>query len=80
MQTYFPTDARARLESGVLEMEGRFDPQTGKLMLSPLNWFYQPDGHTALGFEGTLDAERGLFDGAYTTEGCQSISLRRVAP
>ena len=80
MQTYYPSSQRAKLESGVIEMEGRFDPQTGKLTLSPLDWLYQPAGHTALGFEGTMDVDRGLFDGNYTAEGCQSISLRRVAP
>ncbi|MEM9429173.1 MAG: CsgG/HfaB family protein [Pseudomonadota bacterium] len=77
MQTYFPMGGQ-RLESGVLQMEGTFDTATSGLALSPSDWLYQPRGHTALGIEGRMDLDRGVFDGTYTVEGCQAVELRRM--
>ncbi|MEM6973454.1 MAG: FlgO family outer membrane protein [Pseudomonadota bacterium] len=77
MQTYYATGG-GRLESGVLQMEGTYDTASDRLALQPMDWLYQPQGHTALGIEGRMDPQRGTFDGNYTVEGCQSVSLRRT--
>ena len=58
MQTYFPRRPRDNVQSGVLAMEGRIAPD-GEFNLVPGSWLYQPSGHSALGFSGRLDADRG---------------------
>lgn len=78
MQTYYPGPSGGRLESGVLEMEGTYDPAQGTVTLLPRDWVYKPQGHTALGIQGTMDVDRGAFTGTYTVEGCDTVELRRT--
>lgn len=81
LQTYYPAaqgGGANAVQSGTLLMEGSFDVQTNKLTLVPGSWLYQPKGHVPFGFSGTLDADKGLFDGTYDHEGCGAVKLNRL--
>lgn len=81
LQTYYPSaqgGSANAVQSGTLLMEGSFDVQTNKLMLAPGSWLYQPKGHVPFGFSGTLDADKGQFDGTYDHEGCGAVKLNRL--
>lgn len=77
MQTYFPLTNGAKIESGVLSMEGRVEDATEEFSLSPRDWMYQPRGHQALGFEGRFDTAREEIVARYMQEGCGDIRLRK---
>jgi len=77
MQTYFPRRPRDNVQSGVLAMEGRIAPD-GEFNLVPGSWLYQPSGHSALGFSGRLDADRGRLTANYDQEGCERLTLERM--
>ncbi len=77
MQTYFPLNNGAKIESGVLSMEGTVDDATQEFTLTPRDWMYQPRGHQALGFAGRFDTAREEIVAQYTQEGCGAIRLRK---
>ncbi|MEM1385298.1 MAG: FlgO family outer membrane protein, partial [Pseudomonadota bacterium] len=78
MQSYFPTGGGQAAQAGVLEMEGRFNPENGSLTLNPGAWIYQPTGQgAAAGITGRIDEDRGTLEGSYTAEGC-TVSLRKT--
>lgn len=80
MQTYYPlSSSSARMESGVLAMEGQIDAGSGEISLSPGSWLFQPAGHMALGFTGRIDVATGTLRGTYNEDGCDSIVLRRMS-
>lgn len=77
MQTYYPIQNGAQLEAGVLSMEGTVDPNTDEFSLFPTDWLYQPNGHSAIGFSGRFDTDRGEILARYTQEGCGDVRLRK---
>lgn len=81
MQVYYPisqSNNRNTVQAGVLSMAGTIDPATNAFKLVPGDWLFQPNGHAALGFSGTLDASAGIISAHYDRENCGEISLRRM--
>lgn len=77
MQTYYPIQNGAQLEAGVLSMEGTVDANTDEFSLAPLDWLYQPSGHSAIGLAGRFDTDRGEIIARYTQEGCGDVRLKK---
>jgi hypothetical protein len=75
LQTYFPDPSGPALEPGILEMEGRFNPATNEVTLSPGPWLHHPKGDSAAGIKGQLDPARNVIEGQYLAENCGKISL-----
>lgn len=75
LQTYFPDPTGPKLEPGVIEMEGRYNPATNEITLTPGPWLYQPRGQTAAGIKGHLDPARNVIEGQYLAENCGKVSL-----
>jgi hypothetical protein len=78
MQSYYPLSGAQGLASGTLEMEGTLDANTQMVSLDPGTWLHKPDGHSAIGFSGKLNVDRGTFEGKYKHEGCGVVELRRL--
>lgn len=77
MQTYFPLNNGAKIESGVLSMEGTVNGATDEFTLTPLDWMYQPRGHQAIGFAGSFDLDREEINARYLQDGCGDVRLRK---
>lgn len=77
MQTYYPLQNGVKLEAGVLSMEGTVDHGSNEFTLTPRDWMYQPRGHTALGFAGQFDTDRGEVLAKYIADGCGDLLLRK---
>ena len=76
MYAHFPTGEGT---VGIHEMEGTFDPAESQITLSPRSMLYSPKGRGALGIQGLLDVERGVFQGSYIdSTACRSFTLRRM--
>ncbi|NOE36209.1 FlgO family outer membrane protein [Ruegeria sp. HKCCD7318] len=77
MQTYFPINNGAKIESGVLSMEGTINVATNEFTLTPLDWMYQPRGHQPIGFAGSFDLSREQINARYLQDGCSDVRLRK---
>ena len=76
MYAHFPTGEGV---VGVHEMEGTFNAAESLITLSPRSVLYSPGRRGALGIQGRMDVDQGMFEGAYIdSTACDTFTLRRI--
>ena len=64
--------------TGCFEMEGRFDPATGQVELSPLRWLLRPKDYVMVGLVGRLTGPGNRIQGQVRGPGCTAFVLERA--
>ena len=78
MYAHFPTGEGV---VGVHEMEGTFNAAESLITLSPRSVLYSPSRgrRGALGIQGRMDVDQGMFEGSYIdSSACDTFTLRRI--
>lgn len=64
--------------TGCFEMEGRFEPATGQMMLRPVRWVLRPGGYLMVGLDGLVSVEGERMEGAVRGPGCTAFRIERA--
>lgn len=59
---------------GSYDVEGDFEPRTGRTVLKPGKWRDQPSGYVSVGLSGTVSGE--VFQGRIDYPGCGAFSVK----
>jgi hypothetical protein len=65
--------------TGCFEMQGRFTPATGDVVLAPMRWVRRPANYLMVGLEGRLAPEGTRIEGLVQGPGCTLFQVQRVA-
>ncbi|WP_198372476.1 hypothetical protein [Roseomonas rosulenta] len=64
--------------TGCFEMQGRFTPTTGAMVLGPLHWLRRPANYVMIGLDGQLSADGAEIQGLVQGPGCSFFRVHRA--
>ncbi|TDR93996.1 hypothetical protein [Enterovirga rhinocerotis] len=78
---FYEAPTNPGVPTGCFEMEGSFDPVTGRLALQAGRWLLRPEGYVTVDFLGHVARDGRRFEGRVAGLNCTTFELaRRPSP